>query len=96
MKLVVLKVKSVVLISENTQSPEIRDFRGSLITNIEKGVFITTGTFTQDAIKVASADGKKQIDLVDGEDFINKILEYRIGVKEISAFEIDEEFFRNI
>lgn len=82
--------------SGSVGSPDIRDFRGSLTTNIEKGVFITTGTFTQDAIKEASADGKKQIDLVDGEDFINKIIEYGIGVKEISAYEIDEEFFRTI
>ena len=73
----------------------IRDFRGSL-TNIEKGIFITTGTFTKDAIKEASSAGKIQIDLINGEDFINKLAEYGLGLKEIKDYEIDEEFFRTI
>lgn len=82
--------------SGSVGAPEIRDFRGSLTTNIEKGVFITTGTFTQQAREEAAAPGKQQIDLMDGEEFINKILEYRIGVKEVTAFEIDEEYFQSI
>lgn len=44
---------------------DIRDFRGSLTTNIEKGVFITTGSFSKAAIEEASAPGKQQIDLID-------------------------------
>ncbi len=75
---------------------DIRDFRGSLTTDIEKGVFITTGTFTKAAKEEASNPGKQQIDLIDGEDFINKIAEYGIGVKEIKSYEIDEEFFQKI
>ena len=50
---------------------DIRDFRGSLTTDIEKGVFITTGTFTKAAREEASNAGKQQIDLIDGEEFIN-------------------------
>ena len=41
---------------------DIRDFRGSLTTDIEKGVFITTGTFTKAAREEASNAGKQQID----------------------------------
>ena len=37
-----------------------------------------------------------QIDLVDGEDFINMIAEYGIGVKEVKTYEIDESFFQKI
>lgn len=77
-------------------APEIRDFRGSLTTDIEKGIFITTGTFTKAAIEEASVAGKQQIDLINGEEFINKLAEYGIGLKEIKDYEIDEEFFRNI
>ena len=77
-------------------SPEIRDFRGSLTTNIEKGVLITTGTFSKAARDEAASPGKQQIDLVDGEDFINMIAEYGIGVKEIKTYEIDENFFTKI
>lgn len=77
-------------------APDIRDFRGSLTTDIEKGVFITTGSFSKQAIEEASNPGKQQIDLIDGEDFITKIAEFGIGVKEIKDYEIDEEYFKNI
>lgn len=77
-------------------APAIRDFRGSLTTDIEKGVLITTGTFTKAAKEEASNPGKQQIDLIDGEELISKIAEYGIGVKEIVSYEIDEDFFRNV
>ena len=77
-------------------APAIRDFRGSLTTNIEKGVLITTGTFSKAAREEAASPGKQQIDLVDGEDFINMIAEYGIGVKEVKTYEIDENFFNKI
>lgn len=75
---------------------DIRDFRGSLTTNIEKGLFITTGSFTRAAREEASSAGKQQIDLIDGEEFINKLLEYRLGVKEKTVFEVDQEFFKSV
>lgn len=75
---------------------EVRDFRGSLTTNIEKGVLITTGTFSKAARDEACSPGKQQIDLIDGEEFINKIVEYGIGVREVKAYEIDEEYFKKI
>lgn len=59
-------------------SSEIRDFRGSLTTDIEKGVFITTGSFSKQAIEEASNPGKQQIDLINGEDFISKLAELGI------------------
>ena len=78
------------------QPREIRDFRGSLPANIEKGIFITTGTFNSGAKKEASSEGKKQIDLIDGEDLITKIAELGIGVKEVKTYEIDMDFFQKI
>jgi len=75
---------------------DIRDFRGSLTTNIEKGVFITTGSFSKVATEEASAPGKQQIDLIDGEEFITKLAEFGIGVREIKDYEIDEDFFAKI
>ena len=77
-------------------SSEIRDFWVSLTTDIEKGVFITTGSFSKQAIEEASNPGKQQIDLINGEDFISKLAELGIGVKEIKDYEIDEEFFKKI
>lgn len=77
-------------------SGDIRDFRGSLTTNIEKGVFITTGSFSKAAVEEASSPGKQQIDLMDGEEFITKLAEFGIGVKEVKDYEIDEDFFSKI
>ena len=77
-------------------SGAIRDFRGSLTTDIEKGVLITTGTFSKAAREEASNPGKQQIDLIDGEELINKIAEYGIGVHEVKTYEVDEEFFNKI
>ena len=74
---------------------EIRDFRGSCSSDIEKYLFITTGTFTQDAKKEASMPGKPKIDLIDGDDFIAKLLEYKIGVKETTTYIVDKGFFAN-
>lgn len=75
---------------------DIRDFRGSLTTDIEKGVFITTGTFTKAARDEASNAGKQQIDLIDGEEFINKLIEYRLGVREKTIYEVDKSFFEKV
>ena len=75
---------------------EIRDFRGSLSTDIEKGIFITTGKFSNEAQKEACDKGKQQIDLMDGDEFMDKIAEYKIGVKPVTTYEIDEQFFENI
>lgn len=77
-------------------SADIRDFRGSLTTNIEKGVFITTGSFSKAAIEEACSPGKQQIDLMDGEEFISKLAEFGIGVKEVKDYEVDEAYFENI
>lgn len=77
-------------------APAIRDFRGSLTTDIEKGVLITTGTFSKAAREEATNPGKQQIDLIDGEELITKIAEYGIGVREVKTYEIDEEFFQKV
>ena len=75
---------------------EIRDFRGSLDTNIEKGVLITTGAFTKAAKEEASCPGKRLIDLMDGEELINKLAEYGIGLNEVKSYEVDEDFFNSL
>jgi restriction system protein len=75
---------------------EIRDFRGSLTTDIEKALLITTGRFTQEGKEEAARAGKQQIDLIDGEVFIDLITEYNIGVRPVTTYEIDTEFFGKI
>ena len=74
---------------------EIRDFRGSMTTDVEKGIFITTGSFSQKAKEEASANGKKHIDLIDGEQLLDKLAELGLGVKEEKIYVIDKDFFSN-
>ena len=77
-------------------APEIRDFRGSLSTNIEKGVLITTGSFTRASLAEASSEGKTLIDLMDGEELLNKLAEYGIGLNEVKSYEVDMDFFNSL
>lgn len=75
---------------------DIRDFKGSLTTDIEKALFITTGSFSKPAKEEAMTQGKIQIDLIDGEEFINRLAEFQIGVKPITDYDIDEIYFSQI
>ena len=74
-------------------SGEIRDFRGSLSTDIEKAIFVTTGNFSLAAKNEAKAPGKKPIDLMDGEMLIDKIAELKLGVSPKTVYEIDDKFY---
>lgn len=75
------------------KTSEIRDFRGSMTTDIEKGISITTGSFTREAVEEATADGKKHIDLIDGEQLIDKLADLKLGVKEEIIYIVDKDFF---
>lgn len=77
---------------------QIRDFRGAMQGRTDKGLFITTGTFTRDAIKEATRDGAPPIDLIDGEQLVQRLKELRLGVKitMIESVEIDSDWFAKI
>ena len=60
---------------------EIRDFRGALQGRADKGLFITTGTFTSHASDEATRDGAIAIDLIDGENLCELLKKYELGVK---------------
>lgn len=49
-------------------SSAVRDFRGAMTGRGEKGLLITTGTFTREARVEASRDGAPPIELVSGQD----------------------------
>lgn len=75
---------------------EIRNFRGAAAASMDRQLFITTGTYSKPAIEDAKDSAKKPMDLIDGEEFIEMLLKYNIGVKETKAYEVDEEFFEKI
>ena len=79
-------------------SSAIRDFRGAMQGRADKGLFITTGYFTREAVKEATRDGAIAIDIVDGEKLAEKLKELSLGVKIelVERIEIDEEWFKSI
>jgi restriction system protein len=77
---------------------QIRDFRGAMQGRTDKGLFITTGTFTRDAIKEATRDGAPPIDLIDGEQLVQRLKELSLGVKitMIESVEVNADWFAKI
>lgn len=77
---------------------QIRDFRGAMQGRTDKGLFITTGTFTREAVKEATRDGAPPIDLIDGEQLVQRLKELGLGVKiqMVENVEIDAEWFSKI
>lgn len=82
----------------SVSASEIRDFRGAMVGRADKGLFITTGTFTPAAIKEATRDGAPPIDLVDGEQLAEKLKELKLGVQTemIEKVTIDKGWFSNL
>lgn len=75
----------------------VRDFRGAMAGRGEKGLLITTGSFTRDAQNEASRDGAPAVELIDGDRLCDLLLEYRLGtsVREVTNQEVtvDTSFF---
>ena len=62
-------------------SGAVRDFRGAMMGRTDKGLIITTGTFSPDARREATRDGAPPIDLIDGESLCDKLKELSLGVE---------------
>ncbi|MCP3864911.1 MAG: restriction endonuclease [Aestuariibacter sp.] len=75
-------------------SPQIRDFRGAMSGRADKGIFITTGRFTEEAKKEARRDGSEPIELVDGESLVNMFEQFELGLNPVTTYEIDHKFFK--
>jgi len=72
---------------------QIRDFRGAMMGRADKGIILTTGTFTTDAKKEARRDGAPPIELVSGEDLIKLFEDLELGLSPRKTFEVDHRFF---
>lgn len=76
----------------------VRDFRGAMVGRADKGLIITTGTFTSDARREATRDGAPAIDLIDGEYLCLLLKERKLGVsvRLVEYIEIEDSFFGSI
>lgn len=81
--------------SSKVGSPTVSQFVGSLVHGINTGIFITTSSFTQEAINHFEKTGKTII-LIDGTKLARLMVKYNVGVQvkeTIQIKKIDEDFF---
>jgi restriction system protein len=79
--------------TKSVSPSHVRDFRGAMAGRADKGIIITTGTFTAEARREASRDGVPPIELIDGEKLIDLLEKLELGLKPVTTYEIDESFF---
>lgn len=78
-------------------APVVRDFRGAMAGRGEKGLIITTGTFTRDAVEEATRDGASSVELIDGATLCQLLKDLRLGIivteRIVESVTVDETFF---
>jgi restriction system protein len=72
---------------------EIRDLRGAMDGRAEKGIFLTTSTFSTQARAEAERPGAAPIELVDGPKLFELFKQFELGLKPRTAYDIDVSFF---
>ena len=79
-------------------SAQIRDFRGAMQGRTDKGLLITTGRFTADAVKEATRDGAPTIDLIDGDQLVDLLKDLKLGVETelVERVTVKREWFEQI
>ncbi len=79
--------------AKSVSPSQVRDFRGAMAGRADKGIIITTGTFTAEARREASRDGVPPIELIDGEKLISMLESLELGLRPIKTYELDHTFF---
>ena len=81
--------------AEKVSSPDMQRFKGTMTGRNEKGLFITTGAFTKEAVNEAKRDGTRPIDLIDGEALCRLMKEKNLGLKVVTKEDVtvEKEFF---
>jgi restriction system protein len=74
-------------------APQIRDFRGAMMGRAEKGIVLTTGSFTADAKREAIRDGVQPIELVDGDKLVEMFEQLELGLTPRTTYDLDDAFF---
>jgi len=82
----------------SVSTSHIRDFRMSMVGRADKGLFITTGTFTRDATRESTRDGAPPLDLIDGDQLADKLKELNLGIETqlVERNQVDESWFHSI
>ena len=64
-----------------------------MLGRAEKGIILTTGTFTKEAEKEASREGAPPIELVDGNKLVHMFEKVQLGLEPKTVYEIDLNYF---
>ena len=72
---------------------QIGDFRNAMLGRADKGIFITTGYFSAEAEREANREGVPPIELVDCEKLIEMFEKTELGLKAVTTYEIELQFF---
>lgn len=62
---------------------ELQAFVGAM-ESVQKGVFITTSSFTKEALAYAKSQQQKSLKLIDGEKLSDLMVQYEIGIQKIA------------
>ncbi len=79
--------------AKSVSPSHVRDFRGAMAGRADKGIILTTGTFTAEARREASRDGVPPIELIDGERLIDMLENLELGLRPVTTYEINHPFF---
>lgn len=79
--------------SKSVSPAHVRDFRGAMAGRADKGIIITTGTFTAEARREATRDGASPIELLDGEKLVDMFEMLEFGLKVVTTYEVARDFF---
>ncbi len=75
----------------------IRDFRGAMVGRSDKGLMVTSGRFTPDAIREATRDGAPPVELIDGDELCDLLKKLRLGVMTeteiVEHVQVNPQFF---
>jgi len=72
---------------------EIRDFRGSMTGRTDKGIFLTTGSFTSASEQEANRDGAPPIELVDADRLVALMKRLNLGLSQRTIHVVNLSFF---
>lgn len=78
----------------NVSRREIQSFVGA-VQNIQKGVFITTSSFTREAMEYVEQQ-QKSLRLIDGEMLARLMVKYEVGIvsqQSLKIYKVDNSYF---
>lgn len=81
--------------TQNVSSKDVQAFVGAM-TNVQKGIFVTTSRFSKEAHKYVEKQQTKNIKLIDGEALTALMVKHAVGLTEIKLipiYKINRDYF---